>query len=241
MKAALKLAERRIGLFPCKSDKRPYTASGFKDASTDPNVIAKWWQTWPDALIGVPSGVKFVVLDLDLQHAQARQWFSNSDLPLTRTHVTRSGGRHLLFKPKDRFKCSASKIWPHVDTRGLGGYIIWWPAHGGQVLHGGALTEVPEWMMKYLNPIEPMAPKTSKPLRCDADLDPLLRVIMRAKKGERNNATFWAACRLAEHVYSGQLSSSDMVHLVVGAGSRNGLPIAEAKQIANSALRRGTA
>ena len=88
--------------------------------------------------------------------------------------------------------------------------------------------------------LNPPAPARREPmrLRCDADLDPLLRVILQAKEGERNNATFWAACRLADHVHSGQLSDGHMVDLVVGAAARNGLPITEAKQIANSALRR---
>jgi hypothetical protein len=104
-------------------------------------------------------------------------------------------------------------------------------------MHGGALAEVPKWVMAKLKPPAP-ARRTPIRLRFDADLDPLLRVILQAKEGERNSATFWAACRLAEHVHAGQLSDGDMVDLVIGAAGRNGLPITEAKQIANSALRR---
>jgi putative DNA primase/helicase len=240
LERALRLAERGITVFPCKPDKRPYTGSGFKNASAEANVITKWWQKWPDALIGVPTGIKFVALDLDLQHVEAQEWYARANLPPTRTHVTRSGGRHLLFQPREDFKCSAGKIWPHVDTRGLGGYIIWWPAHDGEVLHGELMAEAPQWVMAKL---KPLAPRVRAPLRLrfDADLNPLLRVILRAKEGERNNATFWAACRLAEHVYSGQLNDGDMIALVIGAATRNGLPVTEARQIANSALRRARA
>jgi hypothetical protein len=234
---ALTLVERGHPVFPCKPDKKPYTVSGFKNASADPDVIIKWWHKWPDALIGVPTGLKFVVLDLDLQHPEADQWYARANLPLTRTHFTRSGGRHLLLKPRDDFKNSTSKIWPHVDTRGAGGYIIWWPGEGLEVMHGGTLAEVPKWVMAKLKP-PVRARREPVRLRFDTDLDPLLRVILRAKEGERNNATFWAACRLAEHVYAGQLSDGDMINLVIGAAARNGLPNIEAKQIAMSALRR---
>jgi Bifunctional DNA primase/polymerase, N-terminal len=240
---ALKLVRRDISIFPCRPDnKRPYTLRGFKDAVDDPATIAAWWRQWPDALVGVPTGHKFVVLDLDLQHSEAQAWYARANLPLTRTHVTRSGGRHLFFKPREDFKCSAGKIEHGVDTRGIGGYVIWWPAHGFDVLHGGALAEVPEWVMRKLNPplkqdVSENETECFRPLRSDKDLEPLIQVILQAREGQRNSATFWAACRLAEHVRTGQVSQGDMVGIVVEAASRTGLPRAEAKAIANSALR----
>src|SRR5262249_55945656 len=239
LNSGLSLAERGIPVFPCQQDnKNPHTTHGFKDAATDPAIIKEWWIQWPDALVGVPAGQKFVVLDLDLQHREAQGWYSSANLPLTRTHVTRSGGRHLLFKPRDDFKCSAGKIERGVDTRGVGGYIIWWPAHGFDVLHGGALAELPEWVMRKLNPPQPeVRPIARRRLRTDKDLEPVVSVILRAKEGERNTATFWAACRLAEHVHTGQVSRDDMIGIVVEAANRTGLPRSEAKKIAQSALR----
>ena len=38
MTRALDLA-KRVPVFPCDNDKRPFTAHGFKDASTDPDLI----------------------------------------------------------------------------------------------------------------------------------------------------------------------------------------------------------
>ena len=151
---ALDLA-KRLPIFPCDNDKRPFTAHGFNDASTDPDLIRRWWTRWPDALIGVPTGIKFCVIDVDLQHPEAQEWYGRANLPVTRTHVTSSGGRHLLFQPHDEFRCSAGKIWKHVDTRGRGGYIIWWPAEGLEVLHAGTVAEVPGWIIAKLNPPPP--------------------------------------------------------------------------------------
>jgi putative DNA primase/helicase len=104
--AALALAQR-VPVFPCGQDKRPLVARGFHAATTDAAVIRDWWRRWPDALIGVPTGLKFVVVDVDLQHPEALAWYENNRarLPLTRTHVTKSGGRHLLFAPEPRVRC----------------------------------------------------------------------------------------------------------------------------------------
>ena len=82
LEKALDLARRGVPVFPCKvADKTPYTTHGFKDASTDPARIRRWWSRWPDALIGVPTGIKFVVVDVDLQHREAQQWYARANLP----------------------------------------------------------------------------------------------------------------------------------------------------------------
>jgi hypothetical protein len=41
---------------------------------------------------------------------------------------------------------------PHVDTRGLCAFIIWWPAKGLELRHGGALELVPEWIAALKRP-----------------------------------------------------------------------------------------
>jgi hypothetical protein len=152
---ALKLARKGVPVFPCGPDKRPLISTGFKGATCESDRVHLWWGTeFPDALIGVPAGLKFVVIDLDLQHEDAQRWYDENRhrLPLTRTHATRSGGKHLLFAPNDQVRCTASKLGPRVDSRGAGGFIVWWPACGFEVLHGGVLAQVPAWIIETLNP-----------------------------------------------------------------------------------------
>jgi hypothetical protein len=238
---ALKLA-RQVPVFPCDNDKRPFTLHGFKNASNDPDVIARWWKRWPDALIGVPTGLTFCVIDVDLQHEEAQQWYSRANLPLTRTHVTRSGGRHLLFQPNEKVGCSAGKIWPHVDTRGLGGYIIFWPAEGYELLHRQVLAPVPDWIIERLNPPPPPVPPPSKRLPMTSDqaqrkLDGIIRTIARANEGERNHIAFWGACRLAEMVADTTISRDDAIAITIEAASRAGLPHNEARRTAQSAFQ----
>src|SRR5262245_12988593 len=52
----------------CKHQgKHPRTQNGFKDATTDPKQIGRWWWRWPDANIGIATGEpsNLVVLDID--------------------------------------------------------------------------------------------------------------------------------------------------------------------------------
>lgn len=244
---ALDLA-KRLPVFPCGTDKRPLTPHGFHDASYDPDTINKWWTRWPNALIGVPAGEKFVVVDCDLQHTDAQQWYGKAGLPITRTHVTRSGGRHLLFKPHPAIACSTSKLGPHIDTRGTGGYIIWWPACGLEVLHGQVLADVPEWVVRKLEKpdppprtnIVPFAPRTPLPEIGNARVQGVVSTVINAKEGQRNSLLFWGACVIRDMVVSRDLDEigrQNAVQLLAEAGRKTGLPEIEIVRTILSAIR----
>jgi hypothetical protein len=194
------------------------------------------------ALIGTPTGERFVVVDCDLQHFEAHRWYAKANVPLTRKHTTKSGGRHLFFKPDDRVGCSAGKIWPHIDTRGKGGYIIWWPAEGLEVLHKNVLAEIPEWIIKKLNPPEPkfvsaLAPSPITETFARRKVEGIVGTIATAPQGQRNAILHWGACRLSELVQQSVLSHNDALSLAVEAGTRAGLPHAEAGRTVKSAFR----
>jgi hypothetical protein len=241
---ALRLARKGLPVFPCGPDKRPLVAGGFKAASADPDQIHEWWASCPDALIGVPTGPRFVVVDIDPKHPEALQWLDHNRhrLPLTRTHATRSGGKHLLFAPNDKVKCSASKLCRGVDTRGHGGYVIWWPACGLEVLHGGTLAPVPAWIVEALNPKpKPIAVSHCRPLTGSpnaASLRGALGVLAGAKEGERNHALFWTACRMGEAIAAGTINEQQAIDLLTITGRQVGLSDHEIRATTRSAFRR---
>ena len=135
-----------IRVFPCGENKAPLTPNGFKDASTDPEQIRSWWTQWPDALVGVPTGSATGIdaLDIDPRHG-GNVWYQEhaKELPDTRTHQTRGGGLHILFKSHPGLRNSAGRIADGVDVRAEGGYVIWWPA-----LHEHRICDWPEWLIQ---------------------------------------------------------------------------------------------
>jgi hypothetical protein len=135
---ALEYAGRGWPVFPCRWDggprlrKTPLTRNGFKDASRNPKAVQQWWNRWPVALIGLPTGnvSGLVVLDVDVKRPDANGFDSLEDLghsilPQTPMAHTESGGLHIYFLCHDQdIRNSAGRIAPGLDVRANGGYVI---------------------------------------------------------------------------------------------------------------------
>jgi hypothetical protein len=232
---ALILASERWHCFPCAPNKRPASPNGFLDASIDPIVLQELWARYPGPLIGVRTGIAsdIDVLDLDRQHRDATVWWRlhRDYLPITRVHRTRSGGLHLVFRHAPGLRCSAGRIARGVDVRGDGGYVIWWPATGLPVLRDAPVACWPEWLRTQL--VSPERPVVSRITVPDGHvLERLVRLVASACEGERNNLTYWAACRAGEMVASGLLQADVAAALIAEAATRAGLPRVEAERTA---------
>jgi hypothetical protein len=159
--AALRYAAKGKPVFPCRSNKQPYTSTGFKAATTDPEQIQQWWSTNPDAWVGMPTGAVsgIVVADLDRKNGVdgwdnfrdlQRNYHDDSD---TQTAITPSGGYHFFYRhpgPEYRIKSTAGQIAPGVDIRGDGGYVIVPPSPGYE-FEASTVSEpvaMPDWLLE---------------------------------------------------------------------------------------------
>ncbi|MGC2080738.1 MAG: bifunctional DNA primase/polymerase [Xanthobacteraceae bacterium] len=249
--SALRLAAYGRPSFPCAASKKPTCLNGYKDATADETALRDLWQQYPGPLVGVPTGSPsgLFVVDVDCgRHPEAQDWLErvSPNLPETRTHATRSGGWHLLFKHRAGLRNSAGKLAKGVDTRGDGGYVIWWPFHTGLgALHRLDLdaAELPDWIQQQLvdqpriaTPRSPMSSIGS----ASGKVRGLLNFIANANEGQRNASLFWCANRLREMATWGELSQSQFNNAcsdLAQAGASIGLPRQEAERTIVSAMR----
>ena len=130
--AGIAYAAMGLPVFPCApKTKKPITAHGFKDASTDPDQVRRWWTDEPNANIGMPTGAPSgtVIVDVDPRHNGEESieelQAAYGELPDTPESHTGGGGRHIVFAhPGGHVPCSQSKVAPGVDIKGDGGYVV---------------------------------------------------------------------------------------------------------------------
>lgn len=108
--------------------KHPLTPNGFKDAITDLVKIAEWWDCWPTANIGVPTGAASGLLAVDIDPRNGGDvsfdelTAKNGRFPDTAEQITGGGGRHIVFR--DPGVPVVKELAPGIDLKGEGGYIV---------------------------------------------------------------------------------------------------------------------
>ncbi|NQT35242.1 bifunctional DNA primase/polymerase [bacterium] len=152
--------------------KHPLTRHGFKDATTDPEVIRRWWRKYPWANIAIATGEKsgcLLVIDIDCKPDRGisgeETWREiEQGYPATVEALTGGGGRHLYFSYPDsvKIKSGVGIIGPGVDVRADGGYVIAPPSlhRSGKCYEweassdptdGIAVASVPDWLIVLCN------------------------------------------------------------------------------------------
>lgn len=144
------VGEYGIPVFPCAPNKQPRTMHGFKDASSCLDKIDEWFLD-SDSLIGVPTGSRFFVVDID---PGGTDWYTANAERLACGCVNKTRrGWHLAYQVPAGVVIpnSTGKIAAGVDVRGTGGYVIWWPGEG--LASTGTLADIgppPQWLLDLI-------------------------------------------------------------------------------------------
>ena len=130
---AIEYCKKGFAVFPLTPrGKIPATKDGFKSATTDEKQVEQWWDSNPDYNIGIATGQLskgVFAIDLDIKEdinglESLRKWEQeNEPLLPTVTSVTGSGGLHILYFSDKPVKNKVN-LYPGIDIRGDGGYIV---------------------------------------------------------------------------------------------------------------------
>jgi len=179
---ALWLAAHGTPVFPLTvGGKTPATKEGFKDATTDPDTIARWWAHRPYNVAISTGPARLIVIDLDTPNdakALPAEWADEPGVvdgadvlavlaeragqrfPVdTRIVATPSGGSHLYFTAPTPLPSTAGRLGPMIDTRAMGGYVVAPPSRTAagayRTVHPGPIQPLPGWLADALTPPAP--------------------------------------------------------------------------------------
>ena len=125
---ALAYAKLGYPVFPVEvNGKRPLPGSNsFRDATTNPEIIDKWWAEADYNLAVEPERMGMFVVDIDPKNGGDTSWERlitlYHDITTTRLVITPSGGRHLYFYGSQ--PPSVGKLGPGLDIRGRNSYCL---------------------------------------------------------------------------------------------------------------------
>jgi hypothetical protein len=216
--------------------KHPCLAGWLRVASTSPAEVRRWWQRWPLANVGLVTGVRFDVLDLDGPEgveaigAILGHYPAEHPGPVVRTG---GGGWHLLYAPTGLG--NRVGLLPGMDWRGHGGLVVAPPSRhaSGQPYRWvrplcAELPAVPDRLRARLAP--PRTQRTTGPLPppaavaggqaeryARAALDREAAAVRAASPGTCNHTLNRAAFNLGQLVGAGLLDAGEVSAVLLEA------------------------
>jgi len=245
LRAAVGYAEKGLPVFPCRPDRAPYIAKGFKAASDDPAQVREWWTKYPNALIGMPTGAATDthVTDVDVKSRDGFATLKKLNLQLDHLPqiATPSGGAHFYHRLGGlNLRCTAGKLGPGIDTRANGGYAILPPSHPDPKRPPYAFVNGSDFLAA-----PPVPPELVKLLREGHKPKPLEELeeecarVASASPGQRNDVLNKAAFKLAKLVAGGKLKESEVREALTKAALACALQPYEIERTLDSALSAG--
>jgi Bifunctional DNA primase/polymerase, N-terminal len=224
---------------------------GVNDATCNRARVLAWWTRHPQANIGLATGHRFDVLDVDgpVGEAAIRTLAATHGLhssgPLVRTG---SGGWHYYLAPSGLGNVQPRDL-EHVDWRGRGGYVVAPPSRhaSGQAYQWARgrdlktpLREVPAALrarLEHRGPqrlVSPVELATPGAVPGDgyarAALAEELARVATAPVGQRNRQLWESTRNLYNLVATGALDHREVDHALLAAAERSGLLAEEPRQ-----------
>jgi hypothetical protein len=262
--AALGLASKGMHVIPLRGKVPLYAKvegqqAGSHAATTDPEVISKWWGENPNANIGLVMGPsKLVMIDLDGPEAAAwwmeRQREHGPVETVTSFTGRADGGMHLFFRAPEGVKLVAKvgKIGPHADVRCGDTYAVVAPSihpdTGAQYRWGTTrgFSEPPPWLIELCKEKPAAVRRPTMPLTLDGLLPYVatalgaeVQSIATAVEGTRNATLNTAALNLGQLVGGGLLPRALAEDSLRDAALAIGLGEAETRNTIRSGLDAG--
>jgi hypothetical protein len=239
--------------------KHPLVRHGVKQATTDPDRVGRWWHRWPQANVGLATGVVFDALDVDgpAGLAALRQLPAAAGLRLPGPLVaTGGGGWHHWFAPTGLGNRPPRGL-DHVDWRGRGGCVLAPPSRhifGASYrwlrgLDQAPLPTVPAALRARLDPDPPTTTRPTRTVGPAAPGHPYGRTVLAAElaalgqatPGHRNHTLNRTAFKAYRYVPSGLLTDDEVTAAFTHAALTIGLSPAEVARTLASARTAGLA
>jgi hypothetical protein len=236
---------------------------GFKDATVDTDLIARWQRTYPNANIGIATGAAsgIIVVDIDPRNGGnisiTRLAGSGLILPRVPEVRTGNGGRHLFFAFQHGIKASKDRIGKGIDLKADGGYVVGAPSAiaasaqgpGGQYRwmrepSSPELPRLPRWAVDKLTPKPRALPRFEQAVSAEGaerSLEGMACSLSRASIGHRNSLLNWAAYTAGHMVREGKIAASTVSSRLTQAALAAGLPLSEVQRTIASGLSGGIA
>jgi len=246
---ALAYASLGWRVFPVvHGQKRPLFKGWQQGATSDPELIGRYWRTDTAPNVGIITGQALVAFDIEATHLPLlAAWMRDRDSRMPVTPIARSGrgGIHILVRPDAVRSGHALRLdGVHIgELKAHGGFIVACPSRTIGAYSWlrspleTRLAEPPDWLLELVTEPRSRIPSSSpalSPSRAVAIVAGLHRVVAEAQSGERNAILFWAACRASEHGLD-PVAASD---ILLAAALEAGLPDVEARRTIASGLGR---
>ena len=212
LECALKYAARGWHVFPIRQNcKKPLTATGFKDATTDAEQIKTWWANYPKANIGIALDASgLCVIDVDT-HGDVNGFESLpqlGELPETIIARTPSGGAHYVFNNDGDQLPRKVGLVKGIDLLANGYFLVAPSAINGRPYKWDA-KRVP--IATFPQHVRDMAAPTQQPVNTTATSR---APTMPDRNSLNHRASLWLA--QAEAAYQGQAGHSKLLWAAQG-------------------------